>query len=174
MAKADNIFTVSGTAYWTQLHEPNQYDKYQISVALDDEEGFIANYLKEFRVESNFQKNKEGGFSLTDDGKKLFAFRKSATNAKGEPLKKPQLVDANAKPIPPSVLIGNGSKVNVTFAVNLRSDKKATKGSYSIMLIGVQVIELVRYEKAGLFQKVEGYTVSEDELNIDTNTAAYA
>ncbi len=167
----DAIFLqVSGKAYWTQVHKANKYDKYSITLELDDEAAFVKDVLTKYKVKSDFQKDKETGeYSKSETGNRFFTIRKNSVNQKGETLKAPTVVDAQLRAIPATVAIGNGSKVKVNFAVNERHD---IKGAHSLKLVGVQVLDLVPYEgttNTG-FTAETGYTVTaEDDIVLAAN-----
>lgn len=73
------------------------------------------------------------------------------------------VVDADTNPIPPTTLIGNGSKAVVSI---LFIKPKSSDDPTMMKFDGIQVIDLVPYEGKSQFSKREGFTVSHN-TNID-------
>lgn len=86
----------------------------------------------------NYVKNKG------DDRGDFISFKRSALKVDGSPAKAIQVVDSKNNPWDQSTFIGNGSVVNVMFALN----EKAT-GGLKPGLIKLQVWEHVPYEPTG-------------------------
>lgn len=127
---------VSGTAYWASITQPNTTFEpvWTVNLVLDDPEK-----LEYFRT---------NGFTVKplskDDATESVVFKRKVTNNKGEPNKQPKLVNLAKEPI--SVLIGNGSKVNVQYN-EWEADNKY--GHFKgLDLKGVQVVDLVEYGSA--------------------------
>ena len=77
--------------------------------------------------------------------------------------KKPDVVDSMQNPIPPSVLIGNGSEGIVKFARYYYDGSAKGTAGVKGTLLKIQVTNLVRYEPEGDFVKdPTGFVVSQE------------
>lgn len=90
---------------------------------------------------------------------KYVQFRSTVEKPEHEVERKPQVVDANKKPL--TVLVGNGSKVRVGVDVVMDQDDD-TEIAYYIFKI-LQVLELVEYNAGVSLDDFEGGDDGEDE-----------
>ena len=150
---------ISGTAYWASLTIPNTKFEpvYQLDLAVDIESDEWKRLVKEHPVlEDKLKEHEEYGH-----------FIKIKTNAEkkdGTPNRRPKLVDAAKNPI--DVLVGNGSKVKVSF--NEYDWTWKGKAGTNFGLRGVQVLELVSYDPTGdEFEEEAGGYTSDDVIEGD-------
>ena len=131
---------ISGIAHWAKVHKPaiDQFNPdgiYSIDVAIDSKTKKTLNSLGLApRV-----KNDE------DDRGDYIKIKRNHKKKDGPTNTSVRVVDSTKNPIPDTVLIGNGSKVNVLFDVYdwTYGGKKGVGAS----LKAVQVIDLVEYKK---------------------------
>ena len=134
------VHTVEGIAMYPKLFENNR----------DMHEGFYGECGGAYTVDVILDKENLDAVSasgsrlkprITDDGLSIKFKRKHehpSVKALGGP---PVVKDANGELWPDNVYIGNGSKVKIAFEVY---DTKMGKGT---RLMGVQVLDLVEYER---------------------------
>lgn len=109
------------------------------------------------------------GEELVESGLVEFRFKKNSVTRKGMQLQRPTVYDSKINPWPEGLLIGNKSLVKVAFTAWGWEDKFGKKG-VSLSLEGVQVLDLVPYERinpADAFGEENGYV-------LDTPANAFA
>lgn len=171
---------VEGIAMYASVHKPKKaftdgdIPAYTLELLLTEEEAskLEAEGLKrtKVKVDEDTKKPKE-----YDDypGLKVFTLRRK-THKRGEApglfgeAKTPlTVVDSNNNPLPSSILVGNGSKVRVS--VNPYTMTIKGKEITGHDLLGVQILELVRYAgksegNKSQFEPVKGgFTVTNEE-----------
>ena len=141
MAETSKFFTLSGTSFYAKVHKPeynefSQASEYSLQLVVDKE---TLKFLKEKQVQIHEQNKNIPHEHVTL--KSRF---------------KPPVLDSQNNPISPEILIGNVSKINVkasTFPGKIVGSKRLN----SLGLQGVQVTELVPYEKPQLFAKTDRF-----------------
>ncbi len=134
------------------------------------------------KIQDRLSNKKEGGLRIQ--------IKRPKTNAKGVVAELP-VVDAKCRPIPKNVLIGNGSEAIVKMFTYPLKDKdgevtileETGEPERAIRLSGIQVVNLVQFNKNGLsFKEVEGgfevdstaeFTVIDDEEANDDDTSPF-
>lgn len=140
---AKDAFIIEGTAYYPFLMKPrkneNGNDKYEITVAnLSDKH---KNMLKKAGLKPKFEPDEDnyrhewGWYIVLKNGFK------------------PKVVDSNKRPLPESVLVGNGSKVRVKLDTYDYTYNKIDKVGANLLV--VQVLELQRYVSEKKFENGE-------------------
>jgi hypothetical protein len=154
---------VEGIAMYASVHTPRKAytegepDQYQLDLIVDDENAELL--TREGLKPANKKVNdmtkipKEyPGF----EGMKVFSLKRKTLKKDKTPMGPLSVTDADTNPIPPSILIGNGSKVRVSL------NPYTVRGLTGAVLLGVQVIELVEFIQTprdnGLI-KTQGFTV---------------
>jgi len=124
---------LSGVAQYTFIHRPDPGNKtrkiapaYKIDLMLD----------KEDQVE----KAKALGLKIKPSNEKHPMPYVTCKSKVQEGRKKPRLIDSQRNDIPETILVGNGSKVNVRFLPYGYGE-----GEVSAVLLEIQVVELVKY-----------------------------
>jgi len=166
---------IQGKAYWAKVdpNNPSQmynttgpYEKqWTVDITLDETAGAV---LQSFDMDASLR---DGSQEAVDDGKGrelngkptlvykkghacddfYFTFKARAFDKTDNPQRPPQVVDADRNDIS-GTLIGNGSLVNVKF----NEWQNPASGKTVLYLSGLQVIQLVPYEKEGGFTVIEG------------------
>ena len=129
---------LQGIAHWASITRPNtMFDPaYKIDLSIDLKDAKVKKVLKEYPSLKDRIKNDEDRGDYINF--KRLQFRKDGTE--NFP---PKLVDSKKNPL--SVTIGNGSKVNVSF--NPYDYNFKGKKGVAFNLNGVQILELIRYDK---------------------------
>ena len=109
MVKAD-VYTVEGLAYWAKLDQPRRNpfineEQYSIKLYVDTRNKKL---LESLNLTSSIKK---------DDIGEGFSFILNAVTKSGKPAIPPKVYDCDMNDVTHDVLIGNGSKVVVEFAV---------------------------------------------------------
>lgn len=143
---------LKGKVYWAHVHKKSEMsDKYQIKLFIDDKET-----LKRLKSE---------GISIGKSDKDTEIVGGYYVNIKSDI--QPKVVDSKKNSLPDSVLIGNGSDVNV--ACNVYDWKFKNKGGKSLGLLAIQVVNLVPYEKKSglaMLDIEDGYTAESTSGNL--------
>lgn len=158
---------VEGIAMYASVHKPKKgftdkdVPQYCLDLIVDkaNAKKLLDEGLKvaKYKVDEDTKKPKRYESHPTSD---VFNLRKKTIKADGSEATPPQVVDSNLNPIPPTTLIGNGSKV----LVSISPYTIAAYGTKSHTLLGVQVLDLVPYtsnsegSSAG-FKPKDGFTV---------------
>lgn len=150
----ENIKKLKGKLMWPKLHQPDTtFDhKWTLDLLLDSD-GLKEAKKEGLRIKTrDAYKDQFEGF----DGSFLRIERPIKTAA-GEDRDPPIVKDSKVKTISDEVIIGNGSDAYVRFMVKTRdatgnemSPAEAQKkyGGYGMFLMGVQVLNLVEYERS--------------------------
>jgi hypothetical protein len=153
---------ISGTAYWASITMPNTtFDAdgvYTIDICNLDEE--------------NIQIASQDGLEIKNKGDERGDFITAKTKVRrkdGGTNSPPKVVDSKLNPMAPDVLVGNGSKVNVSYRPFEWSF--GNRSGMSAGLNSIQVLDLVEYNPSGSseFDVEEGYT---NDINDDIPFAA--
>jgi hypothetical protein len=159
--------TVKGTAFWASIQKPNTtYEpKWSVDLFVSEEDN---QRLRDMGLTPKLVKTNKSG-SISHNGREIgdefFTFKRNVTRKDGTPNVPPRVVDAHRNAIPATVLVGNGSEVNVAF--NTFEWSAAGNSGVATDLRGVQVIELAEFSAGEPeFEDVPGYTapvVDEDD-----------
>ncbi len=158
------VVTTEGIVMYAKIHTPQKAyvpgepDVYSLDLLVTDEQAkeLLAEGLKPAKKmideDTKIPKVYDEFPTL-----KVFSFKRKTHKRDGS-LKTPvEVVDADLNKIPPSILIGNGSKVVVSFSPYKMPTMKQTAAD----LLGVQVLELVPYSgRTSPFKQQKGFTVS--------------
>ena len=166
---------IQGKAYWAKVdpNNPSQiynttgpYDKqWSMDVTLDEAAGAV---LQAFNMDASIRDGSEeavaAGKGRMLNGKPTlvynkghigddfyFTFKSRAFDKMNNPKRPPSIVDADRNDIT-GTLIGNGSLVNVKF----NEWQNPASGKTVLYLNGLQVVQLIPYEKDGGFEVIEG------------------
>lgn len=162
--KKERLITPTGEAFWAHVHKPKAAfvdehgnvkgdPKYQIDVVYDPKdpawaafEAGIDAQIKALPVQTDKKKgkplDKQSPIKLQLDENDQPTGKHVITCKTGEQFK-PGVFDKFGKPIPETVLIGNGSKVRVNYTP---STYEGFGGGINFYFNAVQVIELVEYK----------------------------
>lgn len=110
---------------------------------------------KKIREVLDEDKNETGEYSFTFT---RTAFEDEET---GKFTNAPQVVDHGNNTIPKDKLIGNGSKIKVSY--NVKTSRGTAGEKNSLQLLGVQVLKLVEYKPTPLFSAVDIVEESTDD-----------
>jgi hypothetical protein len=161
---------LEGTAYFASLHKPNtksaakfnSLPAYSLSLGLD---------------ETNFEKAKRYGLRVVPPNESIpmpHVVLKRRVKAGVDPAKvKPSVVDSMQKEVPPTILVGNESKVIAKFGTYYYPNNG---GGVGAVLFKVQIRELVPYKPSDNTFVMEegGFTVDsfvdDDEPPFETDT----
>ena len=162
-----NIHSVEGLAYWAKLDrpQPNKYSQY----ASDAKQYSIALYLDAHNKKLMESLNLASTIKQDENGDR-FNFVLNYMTKAGKSMVPPKVLDCDLNDVTQSVLIGNGSKVEVEFAL-LDIQGGAHAGKTKAFLRNVQIIDLVPYEGSGapvntLKKRSDGY-VATDQQNLE-------
>jgi len=167
---------VEGIAMYASVHKPKKpytdgdIPAYTLDLIVSDSEAekLLAEGLKVSKVKVDEDTKKPKEYS-THPGMKVFQFRRKTQKSDGTMKAPLQVLDSTgSNPVPPTTLIGNGSKVRV--AVNPYTFNLKGKPTTAHELLGVQVLELVEYKSnnsGGTFEPVKGgFTVPRTTKNL--------
>lgn len=145
---------IQGIAMYASLAKPNILaNAYILDLVVDDK---TAESLEALGLHPS--KTKDGNLKTYEDFPgKVFKFKRKAVTKEGVELKPPVVVDAETNVVPADLLIGNGSKVEIS--ANIYEYSFQGKKGLSAGLNGVQILELVEYKGGPSFEKKEGFTV---------------
>ena len=148
---------ITGKAYWAKIVGA-PVDGYQgahkeWAMDLSIDEATKQRFIDEGLEEKIKNKDDERGDFVT--------FRRKSVKRDGTDAKPIRVVDFQKNPWPENQLIGNGSKVNVKYAVN------EGPNWISMGIIAVQVVDLVEYEGGGDFEDFPAYDEDGNEENWD-------
>ena len=140
MVKAE-VYTVEGFAYWAKLDQARRNpfineDQYSIKLYVDTHNKKLLESL-----------NLTGSVKKDDIGEG-FSFALNAVTKSGKNAIPPKVFDCDMNDVTHDVLIGNGSKVLVEFAV-LEVLGGPAKGKNKAFIRNVQIIDLIPYEGSG-------------------------
>lgn len=137
---------IQGKAKWAKvIGEPvwgyeNKFKEWSIDVYINEE---TAHRLEDGGLKAKI-KDKGNGQYVSFKRKEL----KTQDNTPNSPIR---VVDHHGEPWNPKVKIGNGSTVNVNFAIN-----EYKKGEFSLNILSMQVWDLVEYEGGDDFPTRDG------------------
>ncbi len=148
---SQDSFNLVGKAFYSSVHTPNSLSgKYQTDLSVDDE---TALKLKTVGIETKIK---------IDPATNKADERGQYVTLKSEYA--PKVVDSRNNQIPNTVLIGNGSTVEVK--THIYEWKFKTKSGSSLGLDAVQVLDLVTYTSAPTFEtKLSGFVIDSDTQN---------
>jgi hypothetical protein len=164
-AKKQKLVTPIGEAMWAHVHQPKPpfvdergqtkgEPKYQLDVVFDPKEPAWAQFANSIREQLKAlpqQPDKRTGEAMPKqspikrelDNEDKPTGRLVATFKTGTTFK-PGVFDRYGQPIPETTLVGNGSKVKVSYTPNTY---EGFGGGINFYLNAVQVMELVEYQK---------------------------
>ena len=171
--KLERLLTPVGEAMWAHVHVPKKpfedkgEAKFMIDVVFDPKDPAWAPWVDGLRKQLAalpVQTNKATGEKMPKqspvkrelDAKDEPTGRLIATFKTSERFK-PGVFDKFKRPIPPTILIGNGSKVKVAYSPNTYD---AFGGGINFYLNAIQVLELVKYQA----QSADNYGFTGEEL----------
>ena len=167
MANNIQVHSVEGIAYWAKLDRPhpNKFSQYET----DAQQYSIALYLDARNKKLMESLNLASTIKHDENGDR-FNFVLNYMTKAGKPMVAPKVLDCDLNDVTQSVLIGNGSKVEVEVAL-LEIQGGAHAGKTKAFLRNVQIIDLVPYEGASsssyTFKKrTDGY-VATDQQNLE-------
>jgi hypothetical protein len=152
--KKPRYTTPTGFAKWAWVHkpkaafagDPNKDPKYMIDVCFDIKDPAWAKWGTDFRtVCESLAKGAKLPIKHEEDEAGQRTGRLYVTFKTGEKFK-PEVFDRYGQPIPESVLIGNESKVRISYTVN---HYEGFGGGINLYLSAVMVMELVEYKGRG-------------------------
>lgn len=174
-----NFNTPFGIANWAFLNKTKKYEgedtgKYSVNLIVSGQDAIDLKAKMEEINEAKFRELK---------GKKLHAIKikeheDGSLEFTFDGTQKPLVTDSTGrKPLPSSILVGNGSKIRVQVGVG-NFDHKVHGTGAKFFLNAVQVVELVEFQRTK-FDAVEGgYEVAEevdnDDIPFDTEESAPA
>ena len=149
------ILKIKGKLMWPKLHTPDtKFTPKWVTDVLLNAEGLKIARENSLRVKTNEKyKDQFPGY----DGSYVQVTR-NVTKRDGTDMDPPIVKDAKTRAVPSSVDIGNGTDAYVRFMVKTRdmdgtemSPAVAMKkhGGYGMLLLGVQILNLVPYERKG-------------------------
>lgn len=149
---------IQGKARWMKIlgkpvdgYDPDEKNKkWEFEVEIDDNNR--AKFV-ELEIDDKIKKDK--------NEVEFFKFIKKAYNKDGEANKPIRVVDANGKDWDRTVMIGNGSIINVKF--NVQDWEFGRKSGKRISVLAVQVWEHVPYEGGEQFPTKGGEDWSEED-----------
>lgn len=143
MTDYTKFFTITGTAYWPNVHKPDERNKGYYTMAVKPDDSSIIEDLRKEKVPIKTHEAVDGEFVSMDT---KFP---------------PTVVDSQLNRIPRSVALGNGTKVNVKCKVTAYKPQSKGQTGYKLRFAEVQVTHLVPYSST--FTKVDGgYVAPED------------
>ena len=161
------VHSAEGLAYWAKLDRPhpNKFSQYET----DAQQYSIVLYLDARNKKLMESLNLASTIKQDENGDR-FNFVLNYMTKAGKPMVAPKVLDCDLNDVTQSVLIGNGSKVEVEFAL-LEIQGGAHAGKTKAFLRNVQIIDLIPYEGSGapvntLKKRSDGY-VSTDQQNLE-------
>jgi hypothetical protein len=161
------VHSAEGLAYWAKLDRPhpNKFSQYET----DAHQYSIVLYL-DARNKKLMESLKHATTIKQDENGDRFNFVLNYMTKAGKSMVPPKVLDCDLNDVTQSVLIGNGSKVEVEFAL-LDIQGGAHAGKTKAFLRNVQIIDLVPYEGSGapvntLKKRSDGY-VATDQQNLE-------
>lgn len=166
-------FIITGKAFWAKVRTPSKEapDKYTMNVSVDD---VTAEMLEgkgiKVKTEAESGRDEKRGFYVgtENDRGNYVTLKQSVYKKDGTLMAKPLVIDGKKNPVPESVLIGNGSSVNVQTSV-FDWSKNGKKGR-SLNLGTIQLKTLVKYQQNRLDDfPDEEYTYEGGTTTANTN-----
>lgn len=161
------VHSAEGLAYWAKLDRPhpNKFSQYET----DAQQYSIVLYLDARNKKLMESLNLASTIKQDENGDR-FNFVLNYMTKAGKPMVAPKVLDCDLNDVTQSILIGNGSKVEVEFAL-LDIQGGAHAGKTKAFLRNVQIIDLIPYEGSGapvntLKKRSDGY-VSTDQQNLE-------
>ena len=161
------VHSAEGLAYWAKLDRPhpNKFSQYET----DAQQYSIVLYLDARNKKLMESLNLASTIKQDENGDR-FNFVLNYMTKAGKPMVAPKVLDCDLNDVTQSILIGNGSKVEVEFAL-LEIQGGAHAGKTKAFLRNVQIIDLIPYEGSGapvntLKKRSDGY-VSTDQQNLE-------
>ncbi len=166
MAKENQFITAVGTALYPSLRNPETFEGneigYTVKVIFSQEEtNKMERHLHKLLEEAKSLPEMEGkkwgntpsiGMGETQDGETFFKFKKKSSYISKKTNQVVQttvpIFDAQGKPLPANIDIGNGSQVKVAYSVFPFNKSRQIQG-LSLRLEAVQVIKLVERGAGG-------------------------
>jgi len=155
----NNIVILKGIAMYPKVFNPDagyqgKNPKWVVDILLDADELAKAKAL-DIRVKTKYQKGAKKGEMIYDpsdlpkgyDGS-FVRFERPTHNRDGDPYDPPKVVDAKRNPVSAKTNIGNGTVMKArAFIKNQNPNAVEEYGGYGVFLLGVQIIELVTFER---------------------------
>ena len=161
------VHSAEGLAYWAKLDRPhpNKFSQYET----DAHQYSIVLYLDARNKKLMESLNLASTIKQDENGDR-FNFVLNYMTKAGKSMVPPKVLDCDLNDVTQSVLIGNGSKVEVEFAL-LDIQGGAHAGKTKAFLRNVQIIDLIPYEGSGapvntLKKRSDGY-VATDQQNLE-------
>lgn len=161
------VHSAEGLAYWAKLDRPhpNKFSQYET----DAQQYSIVLYLDARNKKLMESLNLASTIKQDENGDR-FNFVLNYMTKAGKPMVAPKVLDCDLNDVTQSILIGNGSKVEVEFAL-LEIQGGAHAGKTKAFLRNVQIIDLIPYEGSGapvntLKKRSDGY-VATDQQNLE-------
>ena len=161
------VHSAEGLAYWAKLDRPhpNKFSQYET----DAHQYSIVLYLDARNKKLMESLNLASTIKQDENGDR-FNFVLNYMTKAGKSMVPPKVLDCDLNDVTQSVLIGNGSKVEVEFAL-LDTQGGAHAGKTKAFLRNVQIIDLIPYEGSGapvntLKKRSDGY-VATDQQNLE-------
>ena len=161
------VHSAEGLAYWAKLDRPhpNKFSQYET----DAQQYSIVLYLDARNKKLMESLNLASTIKQDENGDR-FNFVLNYMTKAGKPMVAPKVLDCDLNDVTQSILIGNGSKVEVEFAL-LEIQGGAHAGKTKAFLRNVQIIDLIPYEGSGapvntLKKRSDGY-IATDQQNLE-------
>lgn len=158
---------VKGISVYAQVTRPGQYGDYNISLVVDNatKQKLEKEGLKAKPAESIVFKD---GSNAGQYGPWIFKFKQRMEGEKGT-FPAPKVLDADLNPF--EDLVGNGSLVNVQYRAG--EWKFGGRKGVAAYLEGVQILNLVPYEKKVEFQKETQYSETTSAPDVDEDESPF-
>lgn len=145
---------VEGIAMYPSVHVPKkaymegEAPQYTLDLIVDETNAKILldAGLKPAKVKIDEDTKKPKEYA-EHPGKKVFALKRKTQTRDGKLITALRVIDADTNVVPPTILVGNGSKVRVS--VNPYTVTFKGKEVNGHQLLGVQILELVEYTGGG-------------------------
>jgi hypothetical protein len=170
-SKKFKIVNVEGIAMYAHVHtpqkafNPEECPLYKLDLVVDDKTAKVltAEGLKVSKVKVDEDTLKPKVYSDYPE-LKVFTFKRKTEKRDGTKKEAPEVLDSDMNPIPSTTLVGNGSRVCVSispYTVNVKG-----KDITGAELLGVQVLELVPFEKRdnGFKRHTGGFKVTTNSI----------
>ena len=141
---SDQLIKLKGILHWPKLFQPS-YDKYKdknMYSTLFEPDAESLKKLEKIGVPESQLKVRE---KSKVEGRTITLIRDSVT-PQGKPIDAPKVVNEDGKLMDGSVSIGNGTEAEVVVSVYF---SKEWSGRPVIRLMGVRVLDLVKYQSGG-------------------------
>ncbi len=161
----NTVYMTTGTLLYSKVHEPQisknypeQGSQFSVTVAYsslsDPHCAKLAKLIKTHKIKKQIREQENE--DLLQYGEQIFTFSQKAFHDQAGNLQNSiKVVDAYAEPIPKDILIGNGSKGTVAFQLREYTVPVTGKKGIALVLKGLQVTDLVPYERKALNSNIE-------------------